>query len=220
MNRNKVRCNRVIGQLILFSCLLLLAVPSMAAEARYKNPAVNGYALDYCRTWGASCGKPAADAFCRNKGYSKALRFHVRRNTPPTRVIGSGQICRHAGCDRIDWVTCAAEISFAQPKVRGYALDLCAHRGRDCGKPAADAFCRNHGYRTAVDFAVRHDAPPTRVIGDGKICKQSFCDRIVAITCKNKRNTSGSSSDCAKCDSGGDTMSIPPDASEFVDFDF
>ncbi len=220
MSRKQAIFNHFVRQLIPGICLLLLAAPSIAAEARYKNPKVNGYALDYCLTWGTNCGKPAADAFCRNKGYKKALRFHVRKNTPPTRVIKSGQICSHAGCDRIDWLACAAEISFAQPRFRGYALDLCKHWGRDCGKPAADAYCRKYGYQAAVDFAVHHDTPPTRVIGDGKICKQSFCDRIVAITCKNKQNTGGSSSDCGKCDSGGETMQVPPDASEFVDFDF
>ena len=220
MSRKKVTFNNSIWYFILYLCLLLLAAPTIAAEARYKNPKVNGYSLDYCRTWGANCGKPAADAFCKDKGYRNAQRFHVKKNTPPTRVIGSGRICRDAGCDRIDWVACAAEISFAQPKIRGYALDLCAQWGKNCGKPAADAFCRNRGYKTAVDFAVRHNTPPTRVIGGGKICKKSFCDRIVAVTCKDKRNAGGSSIDCAKCDSAGETMQIPPDASEFADFDF
>lgn len=202
----------------LYLCLLLLATPTIAAEARYKNPKVNGYALDYCRTWGANCGKPAADAFCQNKGYSNALRFHVKKNAPPTRVIGTGSICRDAGCNRIDWVACAAEASFAHPKYQGYALDLCARWGQGCGKPAADAFCWNRGYRRAVDFAVRHDAPPTRVIGDGKICKDSFCDRIVAVTCKNRRSKGGGPG--GKSDSFSETMPIPPDASEFADFEF
>lgn len=220
MSRKNVIFNKYVCRYTLFFCLLLLATPTSAAEARYKNPKVNGYALDYCRTWGADCGKPAADAFCKNKGYRNALSFHVRKNTPPTRVIGNGRICRDAGCDRIDRVVCQAEISFAQPKIRGYALDLCARWGKGCGKPAADAFCRKRGYKTAVDYAVRRDSPPTRVIGDGKICKGAFCDRIVAVTCKNKRNTGASGIDCGKCDFAGETMQIPPDASEFADFEF
>lgn len=207
-----------------FGCILslslaVLAAPVSAAEARYANPKVGTYALDYCYTLGANCGKPAADAFCRSKGYRQALSFLVRENSPPTAVIGGGNICTHSGCDRIVSLVCEADAVFRNPEVKGVALDLCARWGRDCGKPAADAFCRSRGYREALDLAVRQNTPPTRVIGTGDVCNQPACDRIVAVACKGPRQQAGGGPG-GKADSAADTMAVPPDASEFADFEF
>ncbi|MGE0083652.1 MAG: hypothetical protein AB7S75_04460 [Desulfococcaceae bacterium] len=75
----------------------------------YDNPMIEGYGLDYCREWGENCGKPAADAFCQSKGHNTALDFRVANNSPPTKVIGTGQICEApAWCDRISWIKCDA----------------------------------------------------------------------------------------------------------------
>jgi hypothetical protein len=35
------------------------------------------------------------------------MDFHTGNDKPPTRVIGTGQICSAAFCDRITWVRCA-----------------------------------------------------------------------------------------------------------------
>ncbi len=73
--------------------------------------------------------------------------------------------------------------TISNPKVNGIALDYCREWARNCGKPAADAWCRANGYKTSVDYAVTSDTPPTRIISTGKICDKSFCDRIVEIKC-------------------------------------
>ena len=226
----EVQCNRALkaksrgksGRCFIFFAVMLAAAafsvprPASAAEARYNNPKVKGYALDYCRTWGQNCGRPAADAYCRSKGYRRALRYRVKQNAPPTRVIGDGRVCNAPGCDRIDWVACEADGVFKNPQVKGYALDFCRLWGKDCGKPAADAFCRSRGYQGSVDFAVRPDYPPTRVIGTGQICNQSFCDRIVLVTC---RGGGGGGSGGGKKDDAGDAMPVPEEEEAFVIFD-
>jgi hypothetical protein len=197
---------------------LNVSTPVSAAEAQYNNPKVDGYALDYCKSWGKDCGKPAADEYCRSKGYRGTVGFHVKQNSPPTKVISSGEICSAPGCDRIDRVSCEADAAFKNPKVNNYALDFCRQWGEACGKPAADAFCRSKGYRESVDFAVRHDNPPTRLIGTGQICNQLFCDRIVLVTCKD-RTLGGGGGAGGKADEAGDTMMTTEGEEEFVIFD-
>jgi hypothetical protein len=209
---------------ILFALMLAAASfsasqPASAAEARYNNPKVKGYALDYCRRWGQDCGKPAADAYCRSKGYRRALRYRVKQNAPPTRVFSSGKVCNAPGCDRIDWVACEADGVFKNPKVKGYALDVCRQWGKDCGKPAADNFCRSRGYDGSVDFAVRPDTPPTRVISTGQICNKSFCDRIVLVTCKGGGGGGSKGGTGGKADEFGDAMTASEEEEPFVIFD-
>ncbi len=84
------------------------AAPTVTASSsrRFENPMVQGMALDGCRIWSNECGQPAADAFCRSRGFAFATAFTVRRHAPPTRVIGSGQICNEPFCGRIASVTC------------------------------------------------------------------------------------------------------------------
>jgi hypothetical protein len=219
----KTNFQRINGKSIFFLPVLLtlvilfLSTPASAAEARYKNPKIGGYALDYCKKWGKECGKPAADAYCRKKGYRQALKYSVKKDTPPTKVISSDQVCQAPGCDRIDYVVCEAEAVFRDPKVGKYSLDFCQQWGKGCGKPAADAFCRYRGYGRSVDFAVRPDRPPTKVIGTGQICKEPFCDRIVLVTCRDRKGgkkggkTAGGGGARGKADDAGDAMTVGGD---------
>ena len=207
--------------LIFFAVMLATAAlsasrPASAAEARYNNPKVKGIALDNCQSWGQNCGRAAADAYCRSKGYRRALRYRVKQNAPPTRVIGDSRVCNAPGCDRIDWVACEADGVFKNPKVEGYALDFCRGWGKDCGKPAADAFCRSRGYGESVDFAVHPDTPPTRVISTGQICNKPYCDPIVLVTC---RGGGGGGDGGGKKDEAGDAMPVPEEQEAFVIFD-
>ena len=156
-----------------------------------RNPKVNGVALDMCKKWGKECGKPAADAYCRAHGYIGALSYKVQYDTPPTRVISTGQICNTSFCDRIVEVKCFKKrnsfinrvVTIKNPTVGGLALDLCRDWGKNCGMPAADAYCKDHGYKGALSYKVKKDTPPTRVISTGRICNKSYCDRIVEVKC-------------------------------------
>lgn len=86
--------------------------PCAGAEIReprtktFTDPKVDGLALDFCQFWGDGCGQAAADAWCLSQGYERALRYEVQVDTPPTRIIATGQTCDQEFCDRIVAVTC------------------------------------------------------------------------------------------------------------------
>ncbi len=73
---------------------------------KFVDPKVDGMPLDYCLEWGSECGKPAADAWCRARGFAAASAFEVRTGSPPTRIFSSGRICDMVHCDRITSLTC------------------------------------------------------------------------------------------------------------------
>ncbi len=164
-------------------------VPIENPKVRINNPRVGNHALDLCRVWGKECGKPAADAYCRKHGHYRAYRYGVAKDKPPTRIIDGGQVCNKPYCDRISWVECFSHSVYNNPKVRGYALDYCREWAKNCGKPAAHAYCQSRGHKKAVSFKAKKNKPPTRVIKGGQVCKAPHCDRIVQVTCSGKRSS-------------------------------
>ncbi len=86
--------------------LRVRAEPMVAAGASFREPTLEGLALDLCREWGRNCGQAAADAFCRLRGYRAASDYRVMRNRPPTITIGDRRICTAGFCDRISFVAC------------------------------------------------------------------------------------------------------------------
>ena len=76
---------------------------------------------------------------------------------------------------------------FAPPTLHGVLLDWCAHFGRDCGKPAADLFCREQHFDQATCFSIDQNAGqrgiPTLVFGDGSLCQGAQCSGFRQITC-------------------------------------
>jgi hypothetical protein len=72
---------------------------------------------------------------------------------------------------------------FINPEINGNGVDFCLNWATNCGKPAADAFCRSHGFAESGGFTYLENRPPTFVIGDLKICNQPGCTRFTQIYC-------------------------------------
>jgi len=71
---------------------------------------------------------------------------------------------------------------FDSPTSKGKLIDQCLYWGRECGKPAADKFCRKKDYREAVRFNVER-ARPTWVMGDKRVCDAPYCAGFTEIVC-------------------------------------
>jgi hypothetical protein len=75
---------------------------------------------------------------------------------------------------------------FDKPMYNGKRLAWCQQFDADCGKPAADAFCRTNGFSAASEFSLDPhigDVAPTRSIGSGAVCDQVPCDGFKLIAC-------------------------------------
>jgi hypothetical protein len=81
----------------------------------------------------------------------------------------------------------AASKTIKKPMFNGNRLDWCLKWSADCGKPAADAFCKAQGYQSAIAFEADPrigSRTPTRLIGTGATCDLAYCDGFRQITCE------------------------------------
>ena len=76
----------------------------------FNNPqVVSGFYLDVCLTFAKNCGKPAADYFCKWKGYDEAVEWKNKPNSPPTMTIKGREKCEKDFCGRLVMVKCIRE---------------------------------------------------------------------------------------------------------------
>ena len=168
-------------------------------DKTYRKPRWKDQRLDWCFKWGTDCGQPAADHFCRRRRFSGAKDFRAEPNVgsyEPTRVAGTDQVCNQPWCTGFDYITCFGPLPhdqvFAPPawplEEPKYRLDWCLNWERDCGKPAADAFCRANGFLEAIFYEADPGVgtQPTILIGTNQICKEKFCTAFQIITCRAK----------------------------------
>jgi hypothetical protein len=73
---------------------------------------------------------------------------------------------------------------FLNPTINGIGVDFCLNWATNCGKPAADAFCRAQGYAEAGGYTYLENRPPTFVIGDLRVCDAPGCTRFTQIACQ------------------------------------
>lgn len=98
---------------------LLAGTVTTHAQQRFEQPGVDGVRIDWCLAWGADCGKPAADRFCRDRGLPGATKFEIARAVGPTRVLGSGQACTDRRCDGFAFIECAPrQVPLVRPDAR------------------------------------------------------------------------------------------------------
>lgn len=71
-------------------CLATFSIPMARAETglrTYFNPAVYGKPVSICMSDRQSCGKPTADAWCRDHGYTEALVFERLKTADRSQVF-------------------------------------------------------------------------------------------------------------------------------------
>ena len=78
-----------------------------ATAAQFTDPAWRGRRIDFCLHWGADCGQPAADEFCKRSGYARSTAWKPALKVGPTFVLGDNKACTDPGCDGFSSVSCA-----------------------------------------------------------------------------------------------------------------
>lgn len=81
------RSKILIAAALSFAALSIPAAKAESSLRTYFNPAVFGKPVALCMTDRASCGKPSADAWCRDNGYSEALTFERLRTADRSQVF-------------------------------------------------------------------------------------------------------------------------------------
>ena len=72
--------------------------------------------------------------------------------------------------------------SFFAPTVNGTRVAVCLGKDSECGKPAADAYCRFAGYDRSVLFE-RESVSTSRSLGTGQACSGSECTAFRQVKC-------------------------------------
>jgi hypothetical protein len=133
----------------------MTAQPAAPAARSYSNPLYLGEYIHQCLSDGRTCGKAAADAFCRLEGYENALSFRLQRD--PARIttaviLDSGRVLRGAEAQPFHSVKCwrpnslPSTVQFGETALHSVALPGICDIGQDCRKSAADRWCEQKGY--------------------------------------------------------------------------
>jgi hypothetical protein len=114
---------------------------------------------------------------------------------PPTRMTVA--ILMLAGCLNVSNSADAQTVinnPIAGPNCSNIAgcipVDNCREFARDCGQPAADLFCQQHGFRRATSFHVT-DTHKTIILSTSEICETQIiqppqvCGMFDTVTCSN-----------------------------------
>src|ERR1043165_2038472 len=81
------------------------AIAPAAADIRIDNPTADGVPIDWCTRWGQNCGWQGAHAFCRDRGFERALSYDVFQ-PGRTYISGADQFCSGPTCTAFQSVTC------------------------------------------------------------------------------------------------------------------
>jgi len=162
-------------------------------EKTYNKPRWFENRLDWCFKQGSECGQPAADNFCKRRRFTGARDFAADPNigsSEPTRISGTNEICNKNYCTGFKYITCygpvPSERIFANPVWKKYRLDACLKWGSECGKPAADEYCKKQGFSDSFYSVLdlERGNSKTRLIGTDEICDKNFCVGFQMIVCQ------------------------------------
>jgi hypothetical protein len=82
----------LIAAVLSFASVSGISAHAESTARTYFNPQVHGKPVALCMSDRASCGKPTADAWCRDNGFAEALVFERLR------TVDKSQIFRQIKC--------------------------------------------------------------------------------------------------------------------------
>lgn len=90
---------------ILAAFLVLAAIEANASTRSYFSPKADGVVIGACLADGTSCGKLAADAFCKKQGFAESILF-AREAVASARILDSGTMCEGRSCEAFKRIKC------------------------------------------------------------------------------------------------------------------
>jgi len=178
--------------------------PASSQDKLFRTPSVNGYPLDRCLYRGRSCGKPAADAFCKKEGYSQAEGYRIS-HSHNSWYLKENRACNNNSCQAITSLQCKAysnqgggqgqSVLYAKPKHRGTPIDECLRQGRDCGFKAAENYCNSQGHRRMISYSSAKSNSRTWLLKDNRYCSGNDCRELRNIRCEGKNNNNDQARD-------------------------
>ena len=151
--------------------------------------------LSYCLAGNHICGKPVADRYCQDLGYVRAHRATIAHNVGLTSYLDKKACCKGWHCAGFKLIRCEASAEhhptrnyyyrykkFVVPRFRHHRIDWCYQNDHQCGKPAAQAFCRHMGYAKATEYMPETQLAATQALGNQKLCF-GFCKGFASIVC-------------------------------------
>lgn len=197
--------------LLLTVAFLAFGTPSSFAQMPRMS---NGSAVDGCLHWAVECGKPAADEYCRRAGYPAGSATFTIGRMRPTWVLGDNRVCNADYCTGFTSLQCSTgATNAAGPKMsNGSAVDGCLHWGVECGKPAADEYCRRAGYPAGSATFTLGRMRPTWVLGDNRVCNADYCTGFTSLQCSAGGATNGTGGVITPPPPGGGILSYYIDA--------
>jgi hypothetical protein len=73
---------------------------------QFSNPSWRGRRVDLCLHWGADCGQPAADEFCKRSGFTRSTAWKPAERVGETLVLGDNKPCSDPRCDGFATISC------------------------------------------------------------------------------------------------------------------
>lgn len=127
-------------------------VSPASGQQRFDAPRVDGARLDWCLSWSAECGKPAADRFCSEKSLGPATRFEKAPRVGSTLVLADRRRCDGERCDGFAFIECGPRLRILLPdapleaaKPPSREIPDAARSGRDPPRAAPAAPGRGPG---------------------------------------------------------------------------
>ena len=91
------------------SCDTFDYITCKVKEQTFENPREHDRPLDGCLKYETQCGLPAANAYCKDKGYSKAIEYsQIEVQEGETMSLGDHSVCdpKWHGCSTFSYITC------------------------------------------------------------------------------------------------------------------
>jgi hypothetical protein len=92
--------------------LLLATSEAQSATRSYSFPPESKARIGTCLADGTSCGKQAADAFCKKEGYAESILF-AREKAMSVRVLDSETKCEGDTCEAFVRIKCYQPVEAA-----------------------------------------------------------------------------------------------------------